>query len=231
MSVKPYQILILEPDNDWYDKTFLTLSKRKHEVTRVKSGEKVIDICKKNRPDLLILEYDIEPNDGVEIALDIRDDVQLRTIPIVFYSETSDKYTQIAAYEGGADLYIKKGIKQRLFASMVQSVLRRCYELEEKSTDIKQFGDMIIDEEQVMVYKNGNPLNLSKKEFQMLLLLTSKPGKVYRRKDILLKIWGDDVIVGDRNIDTHIKKLRRKLGKDVIQTSRGMGYKFMTKSA
>ncbi|MCB0503290.1 MAG: response regulator transcription factor [Bacteroidetes bacterium] len=229
MKATPYTILVAEPNDDWYDKIKQSLQKRNHEVFRVKSSNDVLDQCNKHNPDLLILEHDLNPVDGVEVAIEIRDDQTFRKLPIVFLSETIDKYTQIAAYEAGADMYIKKGTKSRLFLSIIAAVLRRVYEMNDTPSMVQKFGEIEIDEEQIMVYKKGKALDLSKKEFQILLLLASKPGKVFRRPNILKKIWGDDVIVGDRNIDTHIKKLRKKLGKEYIQTSRGMGYKFNVK--
>lgn len=226
MKTRPYTILVAEPNDDWFEKIKQSLVKRDHEVFRVKSSNDVLNQCIKHSPDLLILEHDLSPVDGVEVVMEIRDDQLFRKLPIVFLSETIDKYTQIAAFEAGADMFIKKGTKSRLFLSMIGAILRRTYEMNESPSLVQNFGEIEIDEDQIMVYKKGKPLDLSKKEFQLLLLLASKPGKVFRRPNILKKIWGDDVIVGDRNIDTHIKKLRKKLGKEYIQTSRGMGYKF-----
>lgn len=229
MREKSYNILLVEPNDEWFEKTKQTLQKRNHNVFRCISSAAVLDTLESKSIDLVILEYDLSPSDGVEIATEIREDNNFAKLPILFLSETNDKYTQIAAYEAGADIFIKKGVKSRLLNAIVSSTLRRAYEMKEQASSIKEFGNIKIDEEQIIVYKDDKALELSKKEFQLLLLLSSKPGKVFRRPQILKKIWGDDVIVGDRNIDTHIKKLRKKLGKEYIQTSRGMGYKFKVK--
>lgn len=120
-----------------------------------------------------------------------------------------------------------KTSRSRLFTHRIKALLRRSYDKEEAPKEIKTFGNLEIDEEQMVIFKKGEPLKLSKKEFQLVLLLTSRPGKVFKRNYILLKVWGDDIIVGDRNIDTHIKKIRKKVGKQHIETVRGIGYKFI----
>jgi two-component system alkaline phosphatase synthesis response regulator PhoP len=227
---KEYLILIADPDEESYEKLSSHLEKKGHDVKRVKLGKDVVNEVKSKNAKLLIIEHNLEPQDGVEITAEIREDAILRKLPIIFYSDEGDKYTQIAAYRAGADLFIKKGIKPSLFTAQMEALLRRCYEMDDDEIrPVKKYGEIEINEEQVTVFKNGNPLKLSKKEFEILLLLSSKPGKVYKRQDILASIWEDDVIVDDRNIDTHIKKLRKKLGKEYIQTSRGMGYKFKIK--
>jgi two-component system alkaline phosphatase synthesis response regulator PhoP len=173
------------------------------------------------------MEVDLNELDGIELCYEIKNDVLYKKVPVVFLAERSDDYTQLAAYDAGCDAFIGKPSKSRLLAAKVKAVLHRCYEMEDKAISVKKYGSLEIDEEQVLVYKKGSPLKLSKKEFQLILLITSKPGKVFRRNFILAKVWGDDIIVGDRNIDTHIKKLRKKIGKDHIQTVRGIGYKFI----
>lgn len=226
MKTSPYIILVVEPDDDWFARLNNTLQKRDYTVHRCKSSANVMNVCKKKYPDLIIMEQDLDEKDGVEIAMEIREDHLIRKTPIVFFSDTADIYTQIAAFEAGADGFIKKGQKGKLILARLKAILRRTYEMDEKPSVVRNFGDIDIDEDQVTVFKNGSPVKLSKKEFELLMLLTSKPGKVFRRPNILKKLWGDDIIVGDRNIDTHIKKLRKKLGKDYIHTSRGIGYKF-----
>ncbi len=226
---KEYIIHIADPDDELFDKLRNNLTKKGHEVKRIKQYKDIYHDLKQKKSQLLILEHNLEPQDGVEITAEIREDSSLKKLPIIFYSETADKYTQIAAYRAGADMFVRKGIKQSLFVAQIEALLRRCYEMDDETRQTKKFGDIEINEDQITVTKAGVPVKLSKKEFEILLLLSTKPGKVYRRQDILSKIWDDDVIVADRNIDTHIKKLRKKLGKEYIQTSRGMGYKFKVK--
>ena len=227
MNKRSYKILVVEPNDNWYFTIFNTLDKDNHKVFRAKTGLDVLDICKKKQIDLLIVEQSLPDMDGIEITTEIRDDQDLKLLPIIFFSEVSDKYTQIAAFEAGADIFLWKGMKNRLFQAQVNALLRRCCDMSEPEIELKKFGEIEIDEEKVLVYRNGEALELSKKEFQLLLLLTSKPGKVFKRPNILNMMWGDDIIVGDRNIDTHIKKLRKKIGKEYIKTARGIGYKFV----
>ncbi|HRB93072.1 MAG TPA: response regulator transcription factor, partial [Chitinophagales bacterium] len=163
----------------------------------------------------------------MELCWDIRMDETLSKLPIAFYSNRSDDFTQIAAFDAGADEFISKTSRSRLLRNRIKALLRRSYLHQETAKEIKKFGNLEIDLEQVVIFKKGEPLKLSKKEFQLIDLLTSRPGKVFKRNYILLKVWGDDIIVGDRNIDTHIKKIRKKVGKQHIETVRGIGYKFI----
>jgi two-component system alkaline phosphatase synthesis response regulator PhoP len=196
-------------------------------VVRAKTSEQVFELCSRKRPDLLILEQQLEEMDGVDVMSEIRETKALKFLPVIFYSELHDKYTQLAAFNAGADMFVNKGLKAKLFLARITALLRRSHEMTEPSIPVRKFGDIVIDEEEFLISRNGKHILLSKKEFQLLLLLTSKPGKVFKRQQILSEIWGDDIIVGDRNIDTHIKKLRKKLGKETITTARGVGYKFI----
>jgi two-component system alkaline phosphatase synthesis response regulator PhoP len=226
MLQNSYKILVIEPDDDWFSTISQTLERKDLKVIRTKSNKDTLKLVEKGNADLVIMEQSVEPVDGIEMTTEIRERSSKKQLPIVFFSETSDKYTQIAAFEAGADLFLWKGMKNRLFLAQICALLRRCYEMHDKSSALKQYGAILIDEEKVQVFKNKVPVDLSKKEFELLTLLTSKPGKVFKRPVILSRIWGDDIIVGNRNIDTHIKKLRKKIGKEYIKTSRGIGYKF-----
>ena len=148
-------------------------------------------------------------------------------VPLVVGGGVRSGKAAQAAFEAGADEFVAKTSRSRLFTHRIKALLRRSYDKEEAPKEIKTFGNLEIDEEQMVIFKKGEPLKLSKKEFQLVLLLTSRPGKVFKRNYILLKVWGDDIIVGDRNIDTHIKKIRKKVGKQHIETVRGIGYKFI----
>jgi two-component system, OmpR family, alkaline phosphatase synthesis response regulator PhoP len=226
MSKGKYNLLVASKDQEFLAQVTHSLKKGDFRITPTTKGNEVLKLTAKENPDMLVLDVEMEGLDGIEVCWEIKSDPATQALPVVFISERAEDFTQIAAYEAGADDFIIKPARSRLLIAKLNAVLRRCYEMSEPASQVKKFGIIEIDEEQVMVYKKGQPLKFSKKEFQLLLLLTSKPGKVFRRNNILAKIWGDDIIVGDRNIDTHIKKLRKKLGKDYIQTVRGIGYKF-----
>lgn len=226
LSKSNYHLLIASKNEALIEGAVSALKKGDYKISTLQKGTAVLEFIKKERPDMVVLDVEIEEIDGIEICWDIKSDPALKTLPIVFLAEKAEDFTQIAAYEAGADDFILKPTRSRLLIAKINAILRRSYEMSEKVQQIKKYGSIEIDEEQVMVYKKGQSLKFSKKEFQLLLLLSSKPGKVFRRNNILAKIWGDDIIVGDRNIDTHIKKLRKKLGKDYIHTVRGIGYKF-----
>ncbi len=226
IKTNPYNILIADSNPESVENIKKILEKSKYDYKFVTNGKEVIQKAKKDFPDLILLEVDMDKLDGIEVCWELRANPLFIKTPIVFYTERFEDFTQIAAYEAGADDFITKPMRHRLLLAKLRAIFKRCYEMDASPSLIKNFGDIEIDEDQVMVYKKGEAIELSKKEFQLLLLLTSKPGKVFRRANILKKIWGEDIIVGDRNIDTHIKKLRNKLGKDSIKTVRGMGYKF-----
>lgn len=224
--LEDYHILLGSKHSAFFENTQYALRKGEFRFTTSISGKEILKLAKKIIPHVIILDVELEEMDGIEVCWELKSDPSLKVLPVLFIADKNEDYTQIAAYEAGADDYIIRPERSRILLAKVNAWLKRCYELSNTSTQIKKFGNIEIDEEQVMLYKKGQSLKVSKKEFQLLLLLTSKPGKVFRRNNILAKIWGDDIIVGDRNIDTHIKKLRKKLGKDHIQTVRGIGYKF-----
>lgn len=190
------------------------------------TGKELLDAAKNSQPNMIILDIDFEDIDGIEICWEIRNNLSLSKSLIVFYCTRNEDYTQISAYDAGADDFIKTPIRPRLLNSKLNSLFRRVFFDEKEINPVKKYGEIEIDEENFIVTKKGILINLSKKEIQILILLSSAPGKVFRRNSILKKIWGDKVIVGDRNMDTHIKKLRKKIGKDHIITIRGIGYKF-----
>jgi two-component system alkaline phosphatase synthesis response regulator PhoP len=226
-ETRKFHLLIADKDKASIENTVKAFKSENYKFTEVTKVKDIVSTIKKEKPDLVILEVDLHEGDGIEICWDIRADSALLKLPVAYYSTRSDDFIQITAFEAGADEFISKSSKSRLFAHRVKALLKRCFDKEETSKEIKTYGNLEIDEEQVMIFKKGDPLKLSKKEFQLVVLLTSRPGKVFKRNYILLKVWGDDIIVGDRNIDTHIKKLRKKLGKQHIETVRGIGYKFI----
>jgi two-component system alkaline phosphatase synthesis response regulator PhoP len=166
--------------------------------------------------------------DGVELCRLIRSDDDLKNTLITFLTAREEEYSQIAALDVGGDDYITKPIRPRVLVSRIKALLRRKHigsaEIEEETW--LEFGDLRIDKEKVMIIKNGEQIDLARKELELLMLLVSKPGKVFSREEIFNKIWGNDVIVGNRTIDVHIRKLREKIGDDFIKTIKGIGYKF-----
>jgi two-component system, OmpR family, alkaline phosphatase synthesis response regulator PhoP len=226
-ETRKYHILIADKDKSSIENTIKAFKTENYKFSEYTKSKDLINSIKKDKPDLVLLEVDLNEADGIEICMDLRADATLSKLPIVFFSNRSDDFTQITAFEAGADEFISKTSRSRLFSNRIKALLRRCYDKEETPKEIKKFGNLEIDEEQMVIFKKGEPLKLSKKEFQLVILLTSRPGKVFKRNYILLKVWGDDIIVGDRNIDTHIKKIRKKVGKQHIETVRGIGYKFI----
>lgn len=222
-----YHLLIGSKHLEFLEQTQYALRKGDFKITTTQSSKEFFKIVKKEKPHLIILDVEIDDDlDGVEICWDLKSDPATHPLPIIFISEKNEDFIQMAAYEAGADDFVVRPARSRILLAKLNAWLHRCYEISDNAEQIRKFGNIEIDEDQYMVYKKGQSLKMSKKEFQLLLLLTSKPGKVFRRNNILAKIWGDDIIVGDRNIDTHVKKLRKKLGKDHIHTVRGIGYKF-----
>ena len=167
--------------------------------------------------------------DGIELCGHMREKKDLDDALIVFLTARNESFTQITALEAGADDYITKPIKPNLLKSKVKALIRRHYNVQSKEKGqevLLKFGDLVINKEEFKISLNGKDINLAKKEFELLMLLVSKPGKVFKREEILSKVWGKEVIVGDRTIDVHVRKLREKIGKSYIKTLKGVGYKF-----
>ncbi len=222
-----YHIVIGSKHPEFIEQTQYALRKGDFKITTSQTSKEILKLVKKEKPHLLILDVEIDDDlDGVEICWELKSDAKTHALPVLFISDTNEDFIQMAAYEAGADDFVIRPARSRILLAKINAWLHRCYEILEAAEKVRKFGNIEIDEDQFIVYKKGVSLKISKKEFQLLLLLTSKPGKVFRRNNILAKIWGDDIIVGDRNIDTHVKKLRKKLGKDHIHTVRGIGYKF-----
>ena len=166
--------------------------------------------------------------DGIEVCNRLREDDAFKDTLIAFLTAKSESFTQVAALDNGGDDYITKPIKPNVFKSRVKALLRRHVKNQRSELHSPElvFGDLKIDKEKYLVHKNEEKISLAKKEFNLLVLLTSKPGKVFKREEILSEVWGKEVIVGDRTIDVHIRKLREKIGKEYIETYKGIGYKF-----
>lgn len=221
-----YRILLVDDEEDILNFLSYNLKKEGYEVYTALNGQDGIALAKKHKPHLVVLDVMMPEMDGIETCRLIRENKELSDLLIVFLSARSEDYTQIAGFDSGADDYITKPIKPRVFISRIKALLRRLGSTSPKVEKALEFGEIKVDLEKYLVFKSGKEIMLPKKEFKLLELLVSKPGKVFTREFILEKIWGDEVVVGDRTIDVHIRKLREKLGEDNIRTVKGVGYKF-----
>ena len=189
------------------------------------NGREALQIAKKEIPHLVLLDLMMPEMDGIETCQELKRYPELKDTIIVFFTARSEDFTQILGLDAGADDYITKPIKPSVLVSKVNSLLRRIPVIEEESM-VFQAGDIIIDREKYMVIIDGKEIQLARKEFELLSILATKPGRVFTREEILNRVWDDDVVVGERTIDVHIRKIREKTGTDHIKTIKGVGYKF-----
>jgi two-component system alkaline phosphatase synthesis response regulator PhoP len=221
------KILVVDDEPDILEFLQYNLTKEGFQVLTASNGKDGLAKAEIERPDLIILDIMMPNMDGVEVCRAIRANKQLDNTLIAFLTAREEDYSQIAALDVGGDDYITKPIRPRVFISRVRALLRRPARTEiDDSSEIIQVGDLTIDREKVLVRKDNQEIELAKKEFELLNLLVSKPGKVFTREEIFRKVWGTDVIVGNRTIDVHIRKLREKIGDGYIKTIKGIGYKF-----
>jgi two-component system, OmpR family, alkaline phosphatase synthesis response regulator PhoP len=223
------KILVVDDEPDILEFLRYNLAKEGYEVFIANHGEEGIKKAQEVKPDLIILDIMMPRMDGVEVCRHLRAMPEFSRTAIAFLTAREEDYSQIAALDVGGDDYITKPIRPRVFLSRIKALLRRAERgdeaMEEDSSQIS-IGGLIIDTDRVSVTKDGQVIELAKKEFELLHLLISKPGKVFSRQEIFNKVWGTDVIVGNRTIDVHIRKLREKIGEDYIKTIKGIGYKF-----
>jgi two-component system alkaline phosphatase synthesis response regulator PhoP len=221
------KILLVDDEPDILEFLGYNLRKEGYTVFTAGNGKEGLEIAQKELPDLIILDVMMPEMDGIEACREIRAIPNLQNVIITFLTARGEDYSQIAGFEAGADDYITKPIKPRVLVSRVKALLRRSGNNNDVESEfITVLGDIKIDKERFVVSNNGVEINLPKKEFALLELLTSKPGKVFTREVILTTIWGGEVVVGDRTIDVHIRKLREKLGDKYIRTVKGIGYTF-----
>jgi two-component system alkaline phosphatase synthesis response regulator PhoP len=221
------KVLIVDDEPDILEFLSYNLKKEKYDVYTAPNGKIGIDVALKVLPDLIILDIMMPEMDGIEVCRKLRSMPQFISTSIAFLTARNEDYTQIAALDYGGDDYITKPIKPGVFLSRIKALLRRSERIDiPVEEQIIQVGDLIIDREQFIVKRNDEVIELAKKEFNLIELLVSKPGKVFTRDEIFRKVWGTDVIVGNRTIDVHIRKLREKIGEDIIKTVKGIGYKF-----
>jgi len=221
------KILIVDDEPDILEILKYNLEKEGYVVLTASNGEESIRIAEEENPNLIILDIMMPRMDGVEVCRTLRSKEQFDNTVITFLTARDEDYSQIAALEIGGDDYITKPIRPRVFLSRVKALLRRSERIEEEQEErLVKVGDLTVDTERISVLKDDKEIELAKKEFELLNLLVSKPGKVFSREEIFNKVWGTDVIVGNRTIDVHIRKLREKIGDEYIKTIKGIGYKF-----
>jgi two-component system alkaline phosphatase synthesis response regulator PhoP len=226
--MESYKILLVDDEPDILDFLRYNLIKEGYQVFTANDGAEGLKLAGQIKPHLVILDIMMPRMDGVEVCRQIRNQPEMGNPLIVFLTARDEDYSQIAALEVGGDDYITKPIRPRVFISRVKALLRRFERKEEGAPEesILEVADLLIDKERVTVTRDGEEIELAKKEFELLSLLAAKPGKVFTREEIFLKVWGTDVIVGNRTIDVHIRKLREKIGESYIKTIKGIGYKF-----
>ncbi len=219
------KILLVDDDHDILEFIGYNIKKEGFEVETASNGKDAIEVAKKFKPDLIILDVMMPEMDGMETCHQMRNMPMLKDTLIIFLTARGEDYSQIAGFDAGADDYITKPVKPRVLVSKVRAILRRKGGTQKEQSAIEANG-VSIDRERYLMKKDGVAFNLPKKEFELLALLMSKPGKVFTREVILDSVWGGEVVVGDRTIDVHIRKLREKLGDQYIKTVKGVGYKF-----
>ncbi len=221
-----YKILLVDDEPDILEFLSYNIKREGYAVFIANNGKDALEIAKTEKPHLIILDVMMPDMDGIETCQEIRKMDGLKNTVIAFLTARNEDYSQIAGFEVGADDYINKPIKPRVLLSRIAALLKRYTNIDEFASSAITIGGIKIDRDKYVVVKEGVELSLPKKEFELLSLLVSKPGKVFTREAILENVWGDNVVVGDRTIDVHIRKLREKLGEEYIKTIKGIGYKF-----
>jgi two-component system alkaline phosphatase synthesis response regulator PhoP len=225
MKEKVYKILLVDDETDVLEFMSYNIKNEGYEVFTSTNGVDAINKAKEVRPHLIILDVMMPDMDGIEACGEIRKIPELNKTLIIFLSARGEDYSQIAGFDAGADDYLTKPIRPKLLISRINALLRR-YQDEEKTDAKISLEEFTIDKEKYLIIKDKKKIFLPKKEFEILLLLTSKPGKVFTREEIFSSIWGNNVIVGDRTIDVHVRKIREKLNIKNIVTVKGVGYKY-----
>jgi two-component system alkaline phosphatase synthesis response regulator PhoP len=218
------KILIVDDEPDILEFLQYNLQKEGYETSIASNGKEALDKAAQFKPQMIILDVMMPEMDGVEACKELRKNPLFKETVILFLTARGEDYSQIAAFDAGADDYITKPIRLRVLISKIKAILRRIRS-EEDAVPL-EVGDLIIDREKYLVFREGVEIIMPKKEFELLILLASRPNKVFTREEILSTVWGNSVVVGDRTIDVHIRKLREKIGEESIRTIKGVGYKF-----
>ncbi|MCU0320469.1 MAG: response regulator transcription factor [Flavobacteriales bacterium] len=219
------KVLLVDDEQDIIDLLKYNLEREGYQVTTALNGRDAIKQAKQHRPDLIVLDIMMPGMDGVEVCNQLRQMPEFKQTLITFLSARAEDYSQIAGFEAGADDFITKPVRPKVFVSKVKALLKRSGS-DRPEGQVLEANGVRVDLEKVLVQVGEQELQLPKKEFELLTLLIGKPGKVFKREEIYNQIWGNELFVGDRTIDVHIRKLREKIGEDRIKTIKGIGYKF-----
>lgn len=225
MKKKDIRILLVDDEPDILEIVGYNLSQEGYQILTAANGREAVAKAKKELPHLIIMDVMMPEMDGMEATETIRKIPELNNVIITFLTARSEDYSQVAGFEAGADDYISKPIKPKLLVSKVKALLRRLKDDEAKHAATLNVAGIEINREEYKIIKDGTEIILPRKEFELFYLLASKPGKVFKREEILDKVWGNEVIVGGRTIDVHIRKLREKIGEELFKTIKGVGYK------
>ena len=227
MKKQDIKILLVDDEPDILEILSYNLTAEGYQVFTARNGAEGVEKARKKHPHLIILDVMMPEMDGIEACEIIRKTKGLEDTIIAFLTARSEDYSQVAGFDAGADDYITKPIKPKVLISKVKALLRRLKDDGESASEILKVGKLVINREEYKVVNRGEELVLPRKEFELLALLASKPDKVFKREVILDKVWGQEVVVGGRTIDVHIRKLREKIGEDHFKTVKGVGYKFV----
>ena len=227
MKKSEIKILCVDDEPDILEILKYNLSNEGYNVSTAADGKSAIKIAYNISPNLIIMDVMMPNMDGIEACEKLRSDEKFNDTIIMFLTARGEDYSHVAAYDAGADDYVTKPVKPKVLVSKVKGLLRRLEKVIAKDINEIVFDDIKIDREKYKVYISNNVLDLPRKEFELLYLLASKPDKVYKREKIMESVWGSEVVVGDRTIDVHIRKLREKVGDKYFKTVKGVGYKFV----
>ncbi|MGZ5243889.1 MAG: response regulator transcription factor [Bacteroidia bacterium] len=219
------KILVVDDDPDILEFLSYNLKKDGYEVAEAPNGKIALQVAEKFRPDLILLDVMMPEKDGIQTCQELRNNPHMRDVFIIFLTARIEEYSEIAGFSAGADDYITKPIKPGALTSRIKAILKRKAQASDHQAVLK-IGDLEIDKNAYEVSYKGEKLHFARKEFELLHMLASQPGKVFNREKILEQIWGNDVYVGDRTVDVHIRKIREKIDPDSIKTIKGIGYKF-----
>ena len=228
MKKSDIKILCVDDEPDILEILKYNLSNVGYDIYLANDGLSAIKKAKEIIPNLIIMDVMMPKMDGIQACENLRANEKFNDTIIMFLTARGEDFSHLAAYEAGADDYVTKPVKPKILISKVKGLLRRFKKVNDNDINIIELKDIIIDKEKYKVNMSGNTLNLPRKEFELLYLLASKPDKVFKREKIMENVWGEEVVVGDRTIDVHIRKLREKLGDKYIKTIKGVGYKFVT---
>lgn len=223
---KQYKVLIADDEPDIIEFLQYNLENSGFRVFTSNNGKHALESAIVNKPDLIILDIMMPEIDGIEVCRELREMPGFNDVIIVFLTARNEDYSQIAGFEVGADDYITKPVKPRVLMARLHALLKRAHSLSSEEDTLLNFGKLTIDKEKRLVLVEGKQHMLPRKEYEIVFLLASKVGKVFTREEIYHKIWGSVIVVGDRTIDVHIRKIRERIGEDFIQTIKGIGYKF-----